>query len=697
MTNPVMHRGFLDPATRADNLRAMSRRRRLPCLAQTAAQTAAQTTARTAALAAALSAALAAAPARAEVLALLVGVSDYHVLDADLRGPRNDVRLMAETLLARGADPARIAVLTSPGADLPAGIAPAADPTRAAILAALAGLAAQAGPGDTVLFYFSGHGSQAPDTSGDEAGGYDEILLPSDAAGWKGQVGAVENALVDDELQVAMQAVLDTGAELVAILDACHSATGLRAAGGQGVARYVAPEALGIPPDAPAAGTASATAPLTGRFAFLYAAQSDERAFEYPLGDPADPANWYGDFTRGLAQVMADVPDLTWAQALAASAEALRQEQASQTPDGEGTALDAAVFGAAAPAPRLRVDDGVLRGGLLAGLSAGAEVTLYDRAAGGIAVGRATVGDIGPTQAALQGQGLPAGVLWAEVTAPGVPPEVVLGRVPDPVVAAVEAAGLDGARFADTGYDIGLVAGGGTLAVTGRDGVLDPDGPGSSPRIALAEGPGAVAAFLDRAVRAVRLQAALARAGGKPGLSLPGAGLKVTAERHPAAPGCGDPGPAQPLRDGDTVAACDEVWLALANGSTVAQDVTVLYLDRDLGLTALWPDPGASNRIGFGETQRLGLRIVNPDGRAGVEQIVVIAVPARDGAPRTVLTRLADDGTSRAADAGAASPTEVWLAGAAGPDGTSRAAGLPGPTEKIKVTRLRVQLAAGTD
>src|SRR5690606_3493218 len=142
-----------------------------------------------------------AGPALAEVRALLVGVSDYHVLDADLKGPRNDVALMAGALVARGAQPQDIRVLTTPGTPLAEGLAAAGDPTRQAILDGLDRLAAEAQPGDTVIFYYSGHGSQAPDQSGDEAGGYDEILLPSDAAGWKGAIGAVENAIVDDELQ----------------------------------------------------------------------------------------------------------------------------------------------------------------------------------------------------------------------------------------------------------------------------------------------------------------------------------------------------------------------------------------------------------------------------------------------------------------------------------------------------------------
>ncbi len=53
----------------------------------------------------ALAAGLAGSPAAAEVHAVLVGVSDYLVLDADLKGPSNDARLMAETLAARGVDP----------------------------------------------------------------------------------------------------------------------------------------------------------------------------------------------------------------------------------------------------------------------------------------------------------------------------------------------------------------------------------------------------------------------------------------------------------------------------------------------------------------------------------------------------------------------------------------------------------------
>jgi hypothetical protein len=76
--------------------------------------------------------------------ALLVGVSSYPALPKHLQlaGPANDVRLMRDMLVRAGLSEANIRVLAS-------GAAKAADaPTRAAILAALADLAATESAGD---------------------------------------------------------------------------------------------------------------------------------------------------------------------------------------------------------------------------------------------------------------------------------------------------------------------------------------------------------------------------------------------------------------------------------------------------------------------------------------------------------------------------------------------------------------------
>ena len=76
-----------------------------------------------------------------------------------------------------------------------------------------------------------------------------ELLRPADATGWKGAIGSVENALVDDDLQAWSQTALDKGVQVIGLIDACHSATGFRAIGGQGVPRGIDEAQLGIPDD----------------------------------------------------------------------------------------------------------------------------------------------------------------------------------------------------------------------------------------------------------------------------------------------------------------------------------------------------------------------------------------------------------------------------------------------------------------
>ncbi|WP_167850912.1 caspase family protein [Tabrizicola caldifontis] len=118
-----------------------------------------------------------ASPALAEIRAVLSGVGDHALLDADLRGPPNDVRLMAKTLIARGVAPGAIRVLPTDPTGLPRGVVVGAA-TRSEIMAALDAAAAESGPGDTLVFHFSGHGAQAPDMSGDEGGGHERSCCP---------------------------------------------------------------------------------------------------------------------------------------------------------------------------------------------------------------------------------------------------------------------------------------------------------------------------------------------------------------------------------------------------------------------------------------------------------------------------------------------------------------------------------------
>ena len=667
-----------------------------------------------------------AAPALAETHALVIGVSDYLHLDADLRGPANDTGLVTQMLLDRGVPAGNIRLLASKGARHADGVPIMSDPTRAAIMDQLSKLAVDAKSGDTVFFYFSGHGSQAPDMNGDEAGGYDEILLPADASGWRGAIGAVENAIVDDELAISFQAILDTGAQMVAVLDACHSATGFRALGQQAAAaRYVDPVQLGIPADAKGEPSGAPIPPLRGEYVFLYSSQSNQRSFEYPVGDAGDPGNWYGDFTRALTRVLSVDAKLSWRQALQATTDSMsRNGPAAQSPDAEGTLLSEGVFGAAKRTDRFATQGDTLLAGLLVGMAEGAQVAIYDSLTSDQELAKATVSDLSANTAQLiSTQQLPdAG--YARVISPGVPAPV---RMASPVRARpvdghdyeamqgmlatlVQSDALEGVRWNSKDFDLQPYWVDGTLALAGKDGVLDPHGPGSSPRLSMdgAEYPAlAMSDFLERAARTSRLRRALSLAedGAAGGFSLfsTAVGQSVAIARAaPASDGCAEPDTDPQGQSGQQlhVSHCDQVWLTLSNVDLIAQDVTVLYVDRDFHVSVLWPDPGYSNRVAYGEAQEIGMLIQNPetsDGtrRTGVEELIVISSPARDGAPRTDLSALADPVQTRAlGDLGGA--LQSYFANALSVDATSRTLSLPGGGDlpKLDVTRYAVILSA---
>ena len=231
--------------------------------------------------------ALCAGTADAATRALIVGVSGYPKLPERIRlvGPKNDSREVANTLARLGVPTADITVLADGVTDLAQGIANPGPGDKKAILDGLDRLAETSRPGDLVVFYFSGHGSQQPDTDGDEQGGSDEIFLPYDVGGWSGT--GVENALVDDEFGERIERILDKGVDFFGIIDACHSATGFRDIQGDDTrARGVDPADLGVPAVSGDAGralfpnAAKAGKEGRGRAAYFYAAQETEEALE---------------------------------------------------------------------------------------------------------------------------------------------------------------------------------------------------------------------------------------------------------------------------------------------------------------------------------------------------------------------------------------------------------------------------------
>lgn len=160
--------------------------------------------------------------------ALLVGINDYAPVGAggpDLRGCVNDVRDMANTLNVMGivpAAPATMQILTDVRA------------TRAAIIKGLKWLISGAKKGDLLVFYYSGHGSQVADVSGDEIDGRDETICPHDYV--------TAGMIRDDDFKVIFSAV-PAGVNLDVILDSCHSGSGTRdlIAVAPVTARYIEP------------------------------------------------------------------------------------------------------------------------------------------------------------------------------------------------------------------------------------------------------------------------------------------------------------------------------------------------------------------------------------------------------------------------------------------------------------------------
>jgi hypothetical protein len=133
--------------------------------------------------------------------ALCIGINDYPGTQNDLKGCVNDANDWAATLSARGFTVSKL--LDSQA-------------TKAAMVAGFKTLIGAAKAGDTVAITFSGHGTLAPDTSGDESDGYDEALCPYDIH--QGQV------LIDDEIR-QLFSKRPAGVRLILISDSCHSGT----------------------------------------------------------------------------------------------------------------------------------------------------------------------------------------------------------------------------------------------------------------------------------------------------------------------------------------------------------------------------------------------------------------------------------------------------------------------------------------
>ncbi len=145
--------------------------------------------------------------------AFVVGINDYAPAGpggSDLKGCVGDAKDMANTLVICGFAPGTIRLCTDRCA------------TKAGILSGLKWLMTGAKKGDSLVFYYAGHGSQVVDISGDEeADRKDEILCPHD-------VNFADKVYISDDNLREIFSTLTAGANLEVILDSCHSGTGTR-------------------------------------------------------------------------------------------------------------------------------------------------------------------------------------------------------------------------------------------------------------------------------------------------------------------------------------------------------------------------------------------------------------------------------------------------------------------------------------
>ncbi|XP_022762412.1 metacaspase-1-like [Durio zibethinus] len=145
--------------------------------------------------------------------AVLCGITYNNWKRYKLKGTVNDVRNMRDLLITRFGYPREcIRVLTEEETDQ------RFIPTRKNIEDSLRWLVNdECQSGDSLVFFFSGHGLRQPDFNNDELDGFDETICPVDFR----KAGLI----VDNDLNSLIVRPLRKGVTLHAIVDACHSGT----------------------------------------------------------------------------------------------------------------------------------------------------------------------------------------------------------------------------------------------------------------------------------------------------------------------------------------------------------------------------------------------------------------------------------------------------------------------------------------
>ncbi|MFE0516451.1 caspase domain-containing protein [Streptomyces sp. NPDC058964] len=263
------------------------------------------------------------------IKALLVGVDDYpDSVATPLGGCANDVVAAQGLLTDLAGERADVMVLLDEGA------------TVDAVTDAVVRHLGAAGAGDTALLWFSGHGTQQEATG-------DDLLI--EATGLNQALVCVDGPLLDKRLGALLDTVAAGGAQVVAVLDCCHSGGATRK--DEWTPRYA--------PPSPAWDLSAADDPVpraVPRHVLLAASRLNQQSYE----------GWFdglrqGAFTRALVDAArAAGPGATCRELLAAAAARVRRSGSLQRPvlypDLPGGAADRAFLPGGArevPSPHL--------------------------------------------------------------------------------------------------------------------------------------------------------------------------------------------------------------------------------------------------------------------------------------------------------------------------------------------------------
>lgn len=241
--------------------------------------------------------------------ALLVGINRYdNPAIPELHGCRNDIE-DALTLLRTRADPGTevVPLVLLDGAA-----------TRDAVIDGLRTHLGHATAGDTALFWFSGHGSEAevPDWAWfEEPTGWLQTLVLAD-----GRTAGVPD-LWDKELSVLLDGIARRARHVTVVLDSCHS---------EGATRDTDP-VRALPPEPPRTRDTLLRATGNGEapeHVVLSACRRDERAAEQNVG-----GGWHGLFSWSLLEAMRRLgAGATYRQLTVAAQAEVAQRRAVQVP-----------------------------------------------------------------------------------------------------------------------------------------------------------------------------------------------------------------------------------------------------------------------------------------------------------------------------------------------------------------------------